>query len=100
MLHLVHVTTHTGDDVTLTLLAEEAHRQSCNLSVELVTHITYYTRTNWKNADGCEIIDTCLQSGGHSQKQSDKQQCRSLAPFCNQTIDIVVHIVHQHRLDV
>ena len=100
VLHLVHVATHTGDDVALALFAEESHGQGGDLPVELVPHITYHTRTDRQDAHGSKIVDTRLQGCGHSQEYTYQQQGGGLSPFSNETVHVVVHIVHQHRLYV
>ena len=46
VLYFLHITAHSGDDISLALLAEEAQRKRGNLLVELVADIANNTRTD------------------------------------------------------
>ena len=100
VLHLVYVAAHAGDDVTLALLAEEAHGQRRDLAVELVAHVAHHACPDGQDAYRCQVVDARLQEGGGSQEQADQQQRRRLAPFGDEAVHVVVHVVHQHLLHV
>ena len=46
VLYFLHITAHSGDDISLALFAEEAQRKRGNLLVELVADIANNTRTD------------------------------------------------------
>ena len=52
VLDLLHITTHTGDDVTLAFLGEETQWQGGDLLVELVADVAHHTSTD-RDDRGC-----------------------------------------------
>ena len=98
--YLLHITAHTSNNVTFAFLREKAQRQRCNLLVELVTDISHHTGTN-RNDGGCrQEISACLEECSTSEEQANQQQGGCLPIVSYQSVDVIIHIVQQHRLDI
>ena len=70
VLNLLHVATHTGNDVALALLREEAKWQCRNLLVELVADVTHHARADRNYRGSREEVGTRLEKSGESQEES------------------------------
>ena len=97
-LHLLHITCHTGDNISLALFREEAEGQTDDFLIELIADIPDDTCTDRYHTRGCKEVGRGLQQGGHYQKDSNQQQCGGGTHLSDILIDIEIGVVDQHIL--
>ena len=96
VLNLLHVAAHTGNDVALAFLGEEAERQRCNLLIELVADVAHHSSAY--RDDGCrgKEVGTGLQEGHEREEQTNHQQCVCGSNGVYEFLNVVVGVIAQH----
>ena len=98
VLYLLHVSAHAGDDVPLSLFAEEAQREAVDLLVDLVADVSHHSRADGDDRRGGQEVGSCLQEGGKGQEETYQQQRSSLSAFPDELSHVEVGVVAYHVL--
>ena len=69
VLYLLHVSAHAGDDVPLSLFAEEAQREAVDLLVDLVAYVSHHAGADGDDGGRRQEVSPCLQESGHGQEE-------------------------------
>ena len=94
-LYLLHIATHTGNDVALSLLTEESERELVDLLVELVAYVSHHARANGYDGSRRKEVGSRLEERHERQRQSDEEQRGGGSHRGDEVVDIIVHVVHQ-----
>ena len=98
VLYLLHVSAHAGDDVPLSLFAEEAQREAVDLLVDLVADVSHHSRADGDDSRGGQEVGSCLQEGGKGQEETYQQQRGGLSAFPDELSHVEVGVVADHLL--
>ena len=73
ILYLLHITAHACNDITLTLLAEEAQREGSDFLIELIADVAHHTSSYRDDGGRRQEVGTRLQSRHHRQHNADDE---------------------------
>ena len=98
VLHLLHIATHAGNDITFAFFAKEAKVQRSYLLIYLVSNVAHNSCADRNDGSRRKEIGACLQECHECQKQTNDEQCCGGTCFNNKVLHIVCHVVHQNVL--